>query len=95
MLYDMLADPAQETNVIHQHPEVVAAMRGAYDDWWSETVPMMINESAPMSKVRPFHDAFRAQSASDEIPTWRPGRGPSGESALPAVPKSEEGKNGR
>jgi arylsulfatase len=52
-LYDMQKDPGQTTNVIDQHPEVVAAMRKAYDQWWRATRPMMVNEGAPMSPTRP------------------------------------------
>ncbi|NQT38443.1 MAG: arylsulfatase [Planctomycetes bacterium] len=71
-LYDMLADPGQKTNVIDQHPEVVAAMRKAYDRWWAGTVPMMVNETAPMSKTRPFHVWYNEQKANDGIPDWQP-----------------------
>ncbi len=71
-LYDMIADPGQTTNVIDQHPEVVAAMRKAYDRWWAGTVPMMVNETAPMSKTRPFHVWYNEQKAADGILDWQP-----------------------
>ena len=71
-LYDMIADPGQTTNVIDQHPEVVAAMRKAYDRWWAGTVPMMVNETAPMSKTRPFHVRYNEQKANGGIPDWQP-----------------------
>ncbi len=71
-LYDMIADPGQTTNVIDRHPEVVAAMRKAYDRWWAGTVPMMVNESAPMSKTRPFHVWYNEQKAAGGIPAWQP-----------------------
>jgi len=70
-LYDMLADPGQTTNVIEEHPEVVAAMRKAYDRWWAKTVPMMVNENVPMSKTRPFHVLYQTQLAGEGIPEWR------------------------
>lgn len=69
-LFDMEADPGQTTNVIEQHPDVAQAMSAAYDEWWAATVPMMVNEDAPMSPTRPFHTAFRAQEAAGEIPAW-------------------------
>ena len=69
-LYDMLADPGQTTNVIDEHPEIVAKMRQAYDEWWAGTVPMMVNENVPMSKTRPFHVWYAEQMASDGIPDW-------------------------
>ncbi|QDU53863.1 arylsulfatase [Aeoliella mucimassa] len=71
-LHDMLADPGQKTNVIEQYPEVAAEMRTAYDQWWQTTRPMMVNETAEMSPVRPFHDAFREQEQTTGIPDWQP-----------------------
>ena len=71
-LYDMQKDPGQTTNIIDQHPQVVAMMRKAYDEWWEGTVPMMVNESAPLSPVRPFHELYRRQMASGGIPEWSP-----------------------
>ncbi len=71
-LYDMLADPGQTTNVIDEHPDVVAAMRAAYEEWWKTTRPMMVNESAPMSPTRPFHEAYRKQLEQGGIPDWVP-----------------------
>jgi len=71
-LYDMLADPGQTTNVIDKHPEIVAEMRKAYAEWWAGTVPMMVNETAPMSKTRPFHVLYNEQKANGGIPDWQP-----------------------
>lgn len=71
-LYDMRTDPGQTRNVIDEHPEVVADMRAAYDKWWQETRPMMVNESAPMSKVWPFHVAYEEQLENGGIPEWQP-----------------------
>ncbi|MFT5732287.1 MAG: arylsulfatase [Planctomycetota bacterium] len=84
-LYDMLADSGQETNVFDQHPDVVAAMRAAYDEWWTKTVPMMVNEDAPMSKTRPFHVAYEEQLAAGGIPEWRALMPPRSESAVQLV----------
>jgi arylsulfatase A-like enzyme len=35
-LYDLAADPAQQTNVIKQNPAVAARMRAHLDKWWEE-----------------------------------------------------------
>jgi hypothetical protein len=32
----------------------------------------MVNESAPMSPVRPYHDLYRKQLAAGGIPDWTP-----------------------
>jgi len=70
-LYDIDADPGETTNVIDKHPDAVAALRKAYDQWWSEVLPAMVNEDAPVPKANPFHVLYRKQAASEKgIPTW-------------------------
>lgn len=71
-LYDMQADPNQTTNVIEQHPELVAQLRKEYDLWWQQTLPLLVNEQVPSSKLRPFHELYRAQKAAEGIPEWSP-----------------------
>jgi arylsulfatase len=71
-LFDMQADPGQQTNVIDQHPDVVLKMRKAWDDWWEQTRPLLVNESAPMSKIRPFHQLYFQQLQNGGIPEWSP-----------------------
>jgi arylsulfatase A-like enzyme len=71
-LYDMQEDPGQTTNVIDQHPDLVDQMRGVYDAWWKQTRPMMVNESAPMSPIRPFHEWYHQQEQTTGIPDWKP-----------------------
>ena len=70
-LHDMIADPSQKKNVFDQHPEVVAKMRNAYGKWWEKTKPLMVNETAPMSKTRPFHVLYAKQLAESGIPDWQ------------------------
>ena len=70
-LYDIPADPGQTTNVADKNPEVVAAMQKAYDQWWSEVLPAMVNEDAPVPKENPFKVLYRQQEASPKgIPAW-------------------------
>ena len=71
-LFHMEADPGQSVNVIHSHPEAVAAMRAEYDAWWKATRPMMINESASMSAIRPFQELYKSQLLEGGIPEWMP-----------------------
>ena len=73
-LFDMDADPSQINNVIKDFPEVVAEFRAAYQEWWKATRPMMVNETAPMSPVRPFYELYNAQLANGGIPEWKPRR---------------------
>lgn len=69
-LYDMEADPGQTRNVIDLHPDVAASMRAAYDQYWKEARPLMVNEDAPMSPTKPYHEWYRAQEAAGGIPKW-------------------------
>jgi arylsulfatase A-like enzyme len=73
-LFDMQTDPGQTTNCVDKYPDLVRSMREAYDEWWKQTRPMMVNESAPMSQTRPFHEAFYAQDRAEGIPLWKPNK---------------------
>ena len=67
-LYDMEADPGQKTNVIGEHGDIAKKMAEAYDKFWKETKPLMVNEDAPMSKVRPYHVWYKQQMEAGGIP---------------------------
>ena len=67
-LFDMQADPGQKNNVITEHPEVAARMTEAYETFWKEARPLMVNEGVPMSKVRPYHEWYQEQMAAGGIP---------------------------
>jgi len=61
-LHDIKADPGETRNVIEQHPEVVAQMRAAYDQWWSEVLPATLeNDNAVGPKVNPFKELYLKQ----------------------------------
>ncbi len=70
-LYDLDADPGEQTNVIDQHPEVAAKMLKAYDAWWKEVRPLMVNEDAPLDTGKPFVELYEKQKAAGGIPNWR------------------------
>ena len=51
-LYDILADPGQRVDVAAQHPEVVAELRGGYEEWWAKvsqqfegTIPIPVGQT--------------------------------------------------
>jgi arylsulfatase len=69
-LYDMETDPSQTKNIIADHPEIAAQMKAAYDQYWKEARPLMVNESAPMSPTKPYHEWFNKQKATTGIPPW-------------------------
>ena len=70
-LYDMKADPGQTTDVASKFPEIVKSMKEAYEKFWKDTRPLMVNENAPMSPTRPYHVLYEKQLNSEGIPTWR------------------------
>ncbi|MCB1278468.1 arylsulfatase [Prosthecobacter sp.] len=70
-LYDLEADPYQKTNVIGDYPEVADKMNAAYEAFWKETRPMMVNETAPMSPTQPFHVLYEKQLKEGGIPDWK------------------------
>ncbi len=60
-LYDLQTDPGETTNVIDQHPQVVAEMRAAYDAWWQEARAGMVNEDVVGPNVNPFKALYWQQ----------------------------------
>ncbi|BDS05891.1 arylsulfatase [Oceaniferula spumae] len=70
-LYDMRNDPAQNKDVASEHPEVVSEMKKAYEKFWDEARPLMINDGVPLAKEKPFHVDYKAQKASSGIPDWK------------------------
>jgi len=60
-LYDLGADPGETTNVIEQHPQVIAEMRAAYDAWWQEARAGMVNEDVVGPKMNPFKERYWKQ----------------------------------
>ena len=69
-LFDLVNDPGETSNVIGEHQDVAANMRIAYDQWWEETKPLMVNEEATLSPVRPFFDMYYQQEKEQGIPDW-------------------------
>ena len=68
----MLKDPGQKTDIAAENPEMVKKMRDAYDQFWKEARPLMVNEEAPMSKTQPFRVHYQKQVAEKGIPDWQP-----------------------
>ena len=43
-------------------------MRAAYDKFWGEARPLMVNETAPMSPTQPFRMDYQKQLAGKRHP---------------------------
>ena len=70
-LYDIQKDPGEQNNLYSSKPEVVKSMMAAYEKWWKEVRPFMVNEDAPMSKTRPFHVWYEEQMKNGGLPDWK------------------------
>jgi arylsulfatase A-like enzyme len=69
-LYAIKNDPGETKNLFKTHPEVVQQMLKAYDAWWNEVRPLMINEAASHDNDAPFIVEFELQKNTTGIPTW-------------------------
>lgn len=70
-LFDIANDPYESKDVADMHPDVVAELRKAYDNWWKETVPLMVNEDVPYAERQPQAVRYEKQKASKGIPDWK------------------------
>lgn len=47
-------------------------MQAAFDVWWDETVPLMVNEDVAYSPVHPQVVRYEEQLKARGIPKWTP-----------------------
>ena len=71
-LFDICNDPYEYENVADQHPEVVEPLQAAYDRWWNETTPLMVNETRDAPKEFPLEVLYEKQLNEQGIPDWKP-----------------------
>ncbi len=61
-LYDLQADPGETKNVIAEHPEVAAKLRAAYEKWWADVQPLLVNENVTnVPKINPMKELYWKQ----------------------------------
>jgi len=60
-LFDLSTDYGQAKDVQSQYPNVVAELQAAFDVWWSDSLPLMVNEQAVGPKINPFHAIYYKQ----------------------------------
>ncbi len=75
-LHDLKADPGETTDVAAQHGNVVAKLDKAYDAWWQEILPCLVNEDA--YKTAPKINPFKAHY-------WQQFKGPGPNNVPPPV----------
>jgi arylsulfatase len=64
-LFDLKSDPGETTDVAHQEAATLQKLSSAYDAWWDEVRPCLINEDAHKTapKVNPFKAHYWQQFA--------------------------------
>jgi arylsulfatase len=48
----------QDSGAKCAHPRIVADLRAAYDQWWSEIQPMLVNEDVPIPDENPYKTLY-------------------------------------
>jgi arylsulfatase len=68
-LYDLKSDPGETKNVMAEHPEVVAKLRAAYDQWWTDVQQLLVNESVTdIPSINPFQALYYKQFGGSPSP---------------------------
>jgi arylsulfatase len=67
-LFDLSVDYAQKNNVIAKHPGVAKELSAAFDQWWSECLPLMVNEKAMGPAINPFQEIYYRQFGGSPTP---------------------------
>ena len=60
-LFDLKSDPGEKTNVLARFPNVARSLASAYDQWWHDTQPYLVNENVRAPKVNPFKALYWEQ----------------------------------
>ena len=60
-MFDPSVDYGQKNDVIDRHPDVARELAGAFDRWWVECLPLMVNEKVVGPKLNPFAEWYWLQ----------------------------------
>ncbi|MCX7008127.1 MAG: hypothetical protein NTY53_12915 [Kiritimatiellaeota bacterium] len=92
-LYDLKADPGETSNIIDKHPDVVANLRAAYDQWWSDVQPLLVNEAVTNAPKELYWKQFGGGPDEKMLRKMNPTKGDGGEED--AAPNRREQRNKR
>ena len=64
-LFDLAADPGETTDLASRQAPIVEKLAAAYDTWWNEVLPCLVNEDAYKiaPKINPFKERYWKQFA--------------------------------
>ncbi|WP_298946163.1 arylsulfatase [uncultured Polaribacter sp.] len=71
-LYDVMNDPGERRNVASENPEVISKFEQPYNEWWSSSIPFMINENRKRIKHQPLHIKYYKQLKEQGVLEWEP-----------------------
>jgi len=71
-LYDIENDPGEKNNIAISNPKVIAAFKEPYNEWWKNSIPLMVNENRKRIKEQPLHILYYKQLKEQGIPEWKP-----------------------
>jgi arylsulfatase len=60
-LHDIKNDPGEKKNILAEQPEVFREMKAAYDQWWRDVQPELVNEDAVSPSQIVFHELYWKQ----------------------------------
>jgi arylsulfatase len=64
--------------VAAEHPEVVKQLAAAYEKWWSDCQPLLVNEKVIGPKINPFAEMYYQQfggtPSAEELARMDPNR---------------------
>jgi arylsulfatase len=60
-LFDLETDPGEKNDVSAKHADIVKRLTAAYDQWWEQMLPGLVNEDAVGPPINPFKAAYWKQ----------------------------------
>jgi len=86
-LFDIFNDPGESRNVITNHPGTVCDMRAAYEKWWMDIQPFLVNENAVGPAINPFKALYWRQfgggPTAEDLEVMKPSKTRQGTATTP------------
>ena len=60
-LFDLKSDASEKADIAAQHPEVVKELANGFEKFWSEALPLMVNENVVGPSINPFQELYYKQ----------------------------------
>ncbi|MSU24697.1 MAG: hypothetical protein EXS32_12855 [Opitutus sp.] len=91
-LFEVKADPGEQTDVAGQNPDVVKRLAANYDVWWKDVQPMLVNEQAVGPRLNPFAEHYWKQFGGEPTPAQLRTMDPTRDLSEGAVPTGKNKK---